>query len=92
MIFLKRIIRRIKYFPIFLFEILKWKYESCQKCGSIFRILWNVNDDIWSKVTGSNDGGGGSYCIDCFVKIAEAKNIIIESKDIELNLFYPKGK
>jgi len=51
--------------------------------------MWNVDDNIWTKVTGRDNGG--SYCIDCFVKIAEARNIIIEPNSIKLSLFYPLG-
>ncbi|MCE5220210.1 MAG: hypothetical protein LLF98_02785 [Clostridium sp.] len=86
--FLKRIYRRIKYIPKFIKESLTYEYETCQECGNAFRIMWHVNDEIWNKVTNTNDGGGGSYCVDCFVKKAESKNIKINSKDINLELFY----
>jgi len=88
----RRIIRRIRHFPAFIFEAMGWEYESCQRCGSAFRVMWSVDDNIWNKVTGENDGGGGSYCVDCFIKIAEAKNIIIEPNNIKLSLFYPLAK
>jgi len=87
-VFLKRIIRRIKYFPAFLLESLKWEYESCERCGSAFRIVWSVDDETWAKVMGRN-GGCGCVCVDCFVKIAEIKNIAIEPKNIKLSLFHP---
>jgi len=84
--FIKRIIRRIKFFPRFVLEAKRWEYESCQKCGSCFRIAWKVRDDIWQTVTGKNNGG--SYCVDCFIKLAETKDIVIKKSDIKLDLFY----
>lgn len=88
--FAKRVFRRIKHIPLFLKESLAWEYESCKECGKSFRVMWQVKDEIWNKVTGTNDGGGGSYCIDCFVKRAEKQGIMISNDDIELSLFYPE--
>ncbi|MGE5438025.1 MAG: hypothetical protein ACM3O3_12500 [Syntrophothermus sp.] len=88
-IFLNRFIRRLKYFKYFIKESLIWEYESCKRCGNSFRIRWNIKDEIWNKVTNTNDDSGGSYCVDCFIKLAENKNITIKNDDIELNLFYP---
>jgi hypothetical protein len=87
---IKRIIRRVKYFPKFIKEAFSWEYESCKRCGSIFRIVWNVDDKIWQKVMEVSDDGGGSLCIDCFVKIAESKGIIIKPEQINIKLFYPE--
>jgi len=86
----KRIIRRLKYFPKFIKEALIWEYESCDECGSIFRIMWQVDDEIWKKVMNVEDEGGGSLCVDCFIKKSEKKKIIIKSSDVKLNLFYPE--
>lgn len=59
-LFLKRVIRRIKYFPIYLNEARSWEYESCKKCGSIFRLMWTIDDELWKKVMDVNDDGGGT--------------------------------
>jgi len=90
MLVLRRIIRRIRYFPTFLLESYKWEYESCERCGSAFRVIWSVDDKTWAKVM-SRDDGGGCVCVDCFVKIAESKGVVIEPKNVKLNLFYPIG-
>lgn len=87
--FLQRILRRIKYIPNFVKQSYEWEYESCQQCGNAFRIMWNVKDEIWNKVTNTYDGGGGSYCVDCFVKKAESVGIKISNEDIKLKIFYP---
>ena len=81
-LFLKRIFRRIKYIPQFIRESFIWEYETCQECGNSFRIRWHVKDEIWNKVTNTNDGGGGSYCIDCFIKKAEKQGIEINDNDV----------
>lgn len=79
---LKRIIRRIKFFSHFIREVFSWEYESCKKCGSIFRIMWHVDDHIWQEVVGVNDDTGGSLCVDCFVKLAEKKVFILNLKKL----------
>lgn len=53
--------------------------------------MWRVKNEIWNEVTNTNDGGGGSYCVDCFVKKAEKRGIKINSWDIRLKLFYSNG-
>lgn len=85
---IKRILRRIKY--VFLFRSLSWKYESCKDCGHCFRINWSVKDEIWEKVMGVSDGGGGSLCIDCFIERAEKKGIYIKDEDYGIRLFIPE--
>jgi len=87
LMFLKRLFRRIKYFRWFLIESWTWKYETCQRCGNAFRIAWAVKDSMWEKVTGIKDGGGGSYCIDCFIKLAEKQRIKINKTDIKFEIF-----
>lgn len=87
-LFLKRFFCRIKYIPKFLHQSLTWEYESCQACGNAFRIAWNVKDEIWNKVTNTYDGGGGSYCVDCFISLAEKQGIQIKNEDLKLYAFY----
>ena len=87
---IKRIIRYIKHFPSFIKEAVSWECESCQECGKCFRVMWHVKDEIWNKVTNTYDGGGGSYCVDCFIKKAEKQGIHIRKEDISLEPFYPE--
>lgn len=86
--FFIRIIRRIKYIPSFIKQSFNWEYESCKICSNSFRIMWHVNDNIWQKVMNINDDGGGSLCVDCFIKKAEKQGIIIKESEIQINLFY----
>ncbi|MDD5649302.1 MAG: hypothetical protein PHF86_02610 [Candidatus Nanoarchaeia archaeon] len=87
-IIVKRVLRRIKYVFI-LKDLINWEYESCKRCGHCFRLLWSVKDELWRKVTGSVDDGGGSLCVDCFIELALQKNIKISNDDILIELFNP---
>jgi len=80
-LFFKRLFRRLRHVPVFLKESYNWEYETCQTCGNSFRILWSIKDKIWNKVTETNDGSGGSYCVDCFIKEAERQKIKITKDD-----------
>lgn len=82
----KRIIRRIKY--VFnLHEILTWSFESCEKCGHCFKLMWSIKNEKWIKVMGTDNG---CLCIDCFIEIAKKKNIKITQNDFEtIEIFNP---
>jgi len=73
-----------------MFRSLSWVYEFCKDCGHCFRIVWSVKDDMWEKVTGAADGGGGSLCLDCFVEKAEKKGIKVTEEDFTVNVFIPE--
>ena len=83
-LFIKRLYRRVKYFPIHIKEIATNPYESCRRCGTLYRLLWYVDSYYWEKVI----RGDGCYCLDCFIKIAEIRNIRIPINKFELDLFY----
>lgn len=85
-IFTKRFIRRIKYAFNFK-DMLYWKYESCQVCGSCFHLVWSVKDDKWLKV---NNTDSGLLCLDCFINKANRHKIELNSSDIDkIELFNP---
>ena len=91
----KRFIRRLLW--LFLYQwnsltLFKWPYESCKRCGKSFRIVWSVKDEFWYKVMQRKDNGGGSLCLDCFIELAENKDI--ELKEDDFNFIYPllKGR
>lgn len=90
-IIFKRIFRRIKYIPTFIKESIFWECETCQTCGNSFRIKCLVKDEIWDKVTETTGGTGGSYCVDCFIKKAEKKGVLVSKEDLELDPFYPRN-
>lgn len=83
----KRIFRRFCY--IFkIRELIIWPYESCERCGHCFHICWTAKDDKWIEVYGNENG---CLCLDCFIELANAKNIDITQDDIEfMKLFNPK--
>ena len=61
-------------------EIYSWKYESCDRCGSCFKIMYEVKDETWINVYGSS---GGCYCLNCFIEVAMKKKIAITKDDFE---------
>lgn len=67
---------------------LDWEYESCIDCGRGFRVLWSVKDELWQKVRGVPNDGGGSLCVGCFVERAEKKGIHITREDFEIFKFF----
>jgi len=91
---MRRLFRAIRHIPVFLYESFTYQCESCRVCGRCFRVRWSVRDDIWQKVMNVNDCGGGSLCLDCFIKRAEKVNVLMNtSKEIEYaEPFYPQWK
>lgn len=83
---IKRIFRRIFY--VFKWrELLNWEYESCERCGHCFRLYWKTKNSKWIEVYG---GENGCLCIDCFIELANKKNIPLVKNDIEkIELFNP---
>jgi len=86
LIFIRRVIRRLKYIFIGRYD---WDFESCIDCGHCFHINWTVRDELWNKVMNVDDGGGGSLCVDCFVDRALNKKIFLKNNDFILNIFVP---
>lgn len=86
-LFIRRIFHRICY--IFYFrEPAIWQYESCERCDHCFRLCWSAKNEKWIEVYGNNSG---CLCIDCFIELANKKEIILEKSDIErIELFNPK--
>lgn len=53
---MKRIFTRVKYIPNFIKQSVKWPYETCQKCGNAYCLVWSVSDELWNKVMGHEEG------------------------------------
>lgn len=81
----KRIFRRIR-FIFFLKDMITWEYESCIRCGHCYRVLWKISDEKWNAVKGDQNG---CLCIDCFLEMANNKNIVINANDIQVKVFNP---
>ena len=73
---LKRLLRRVAY--LWRGRLI-WEYESCERCGHCYRLLWWAKDDVWLAVYGSEKG---TLCIDCFAELAEKKGIHLTAEDI----------
>ena len=88
LLFIKRFFRRLRY-CFRLEEMWKWEYESCNNCGINYRLPIGIRDDIWLKVNGKEEG---CLCINCFLQIAEKKEVEIKKEYIDkLYKFNPKG-
>lgn len=74
---IKRFFRRLKNCFDFK-DINNWEYESCENCGSCFRIAYDIKGNIWNEVY---DSGDGCLCLNCFLKKASEKNIFLTNKD-----------
>jgi hypothetical protein len=85
-IFFRRLKNRIKYVLEFK-DIWQWEYESCELCGSCFRIAYTLKNEIWNKIYGSDNG---CLCLNCLIKKAAKKNMFLDYKDFKwLCIFTP---
>jgi len=82
---IKRFLTRIKYLPQFIIQSIKWPYETCQRCGNAYCLIWSVSDGLWNDVIGEKEG---LMCIDCFIKEAIKKGIKITDDDFIIKPFY----
>jgi len=88
-IFFKRVFRRFIHFLRFK-EMWLWEYESCNRCGSCYRLPAGWIDSKWLAINGKEKG---CLCIDCFLILAQEKNISINIRDIErMYVFDPSGE
>lgn len=85
---LRRFIRRLQF--AFDFKSLwAWGYETCSKCGMDYRLVIDIKDQTWLLVNGTDSG---CLCNNCFLKIAQEKNINISLDDFnKLWVFNPNG-
>ena len=60
--------------------IWNWEYESCERCGSCFRLAYAVKDEVWDSIYGSS---GGCFCINCLVEVGEEKGVVVKPEDFE---------
>lgn len=86
--FLQRFFRRVRH-AFRWRELWTWKYESCNRCGSTYRLPTGWYDEVWIRVNGRKEG---CLCIDCFLTQAQKKRIGISIKSFErLWVFDPEG-
>ncbi|KKN24941.1 hypothetical protein LCGC14_0889890 [marine sediment metagenome] len=76
--FLRRFKNRIK--PLFrLRELWEWEAESCNRCGSCFKLAYSLTDAAWNALYGSD---GGCLCLNCAVEMAEEKGVEVRAEDV----------
>jgi hypothetical protein len=51
--------------------------EQCAVCGRQYEYVYRVPDDVWAKITPSDNPEGGLLCIDCASKRAEEMGITL---------------
>jgi len=93
--YVRRIFRKIKWSILGQWSdvtLKQWPYESCITCGNGFRTIWSVEDKYWHKVMGVSDSGGGSLCIDCFIRKAEKLKQKIPQEAFCIDIFYPENE
>jgi len=83
----KRFLWRLRY-AFRLREICTWKCESCRHCGINYRLLIGIRDDIWIAVNGKERG---CLCVNCFLQIAQEKNIKILDEHIRKLYVFSSG-
>lgn len=84
-LFLRRFKNRLK--PLLrLREMWDWEYESCERCGSCFKLAYSLRDEVWKDLCGSDDG---CLCLNCVIEKAIENEITIKPEDLEwLSIFY----
>lgn len=76
--FLKRFLRRLRH-AFRWSEMRAWRYESCRRCGSCYRLPVGWRQEVWNKI---NEGPRGCLCVDCALVLAEQKGVTITIEDI----------
>ncbi|MFW6002650.1 MAG: hypothetical protein ACOCQD_04855 [archaeon] len=76
---LLRLFRGLRYLFKDIKNRFQWDYESCEDCGTPFRIAYSVTDELWNKVYGDDSG---CLCLNCFLLRAFKKGIYPKKTDI----------
>lgn len=61
-------------------ELFLDPYESCNRCGSVYRLVGDWSDKVWIAVVGHE---GGLLCPSCFVELANQKGINLTIDDVQ---------
>lgn len=63
-----------------------WDYESCDQCGSCFKIAYTITDEKWNEIYGSENG---CLCLNCFLEKGQFRQNFLTKKDfLWLSIFY----
>ena len=74
----KRLLRRLRHLLRFG-EIWRWKNESCERCGSCFKLAYSLRDETWNAIYGNENG---CYCLDCAIAVAKRRGVRITADDV----------
>jgi hypothetical protein len=74
-LFIRRIIRGIKFIPTFIYESATVETESCLRCGRCYLSYTILPDKKWGEIFSEKEDG--CYCPDCIIKIATKKGVKI---------------
>lgn len=83
--FLRRLKNRLK--PLLrLNELWTWEGESCERCGSCFKLAYDLEDPTWNELYGSD---GGCLCLNCAIEKGIENGVFLTPKDfVWVFLFY----
>jgi len=83
---LRRLRRRLK--PSILFRDLFWEYESCVDCGSCYREMYWLKNDVWMHIVKSETP---CLCVCCLHNRARNGGIVLSVSDFErYEIFLPE--
>jgi hypothetical protein len=86
--FVRRLLRRARYFPTFVKEAMYYPYETCTSCGTAYRVCCRTSNKLWRDVAHDTTI---CLCPDCFVRMAEDKDVALCKQDLGLWLFLRYG-
>ncbi len=73
---------------LFSFRSWGWEYESCEDCGTCYRVLWATTNEKWAEVMGDADTPG-AFCPTCFIERAEERGVVLSQNDFTFEIFQP---
>lgn len=60
-----------------------WEGEVCKICDRDQRLAWYVEDDLWEEIVPARFKAW-VMCLECFLKFADNKGVIISLDDIKM--------
>ena len=59
-----------------------WIYETCAICTREQRLAWHISSELWKDVV-SPDYRKGTLCLECFLRMADDKQIGVMLEEIK---------
>ena len=89
--FFRRLKNTLKFIPIQICNNCKWEFETCERCGRPYHVMWWTSNELWRKYSGHPDGGG-DLCVDCFIELCSKHGKRLSQQDIQMKPFQPDIK